>query len=245
MKQTARTYSQTDSRIARSRRGSTAVLAMIFLMLISALSLGMFAMGTMNVQGAANQTDAAKARANAESGLRWMVYRFQRMPRPKTQSGVITAGVMDAIWVNLQTKVASDLSKMLISGERALTVVDENSVKTAAISAGAGGGSFQVVIQRLPWSAVPEAPQLRIISTGTYSSDTRGVASRSVSIDLRVEKKIKFAVVGKVPIQVGRNTLIEGPVAMATAGKISASDQRSARQDRRVQRLCQSQQPGL
>ena len=38
-------------------------------------------------------------------------------------------------------------------------------------------------------------------------------------MDFKIDKKIKFAVVGKVPIQVGRDTIIEGNVAMATANK--------------------------
>jgi hypothetical protein len=221
------------------RRGSTAVLAMMFLVLISTLAIGMAAMGTMNVQGVVNQVDAGRARANAETGVRWMIYRIQRMPRPKTASGVITQSVMDSVWEDLKTKIAADLATMASSAERTVTYPDANTILTAPISAGAGGGSFQVIIERLPWDATPEAPQLRLISTGSYTSDTRGTAARTVSLDLRVEKKINFAVVGKVPIQVGRNTLIEGPVAMATAGKfpplLSLSDFRHLTDDLRAE----------
>ena len=41
-------------------------------------------------------------------------------------------------------------------------------------------------------------------------------------MDFKLDKKIKFAVVGKVPIQVGRDTIIEGNVAMATPNKYPA-----------------------
>ena len=51
-------------------------------------------------------------------------------------------------------------------------------------------------------------------STGYY-----GQASRSAYMDFLIDKKIKFAVVGKVEIQLGRNTLVQGPIAMATPAK--------------------------
>lgn len=200
------------------RRGSAAVLAMLFLIILSTLAIAMASMGSMNVQGVANLTDANRAQANAESGLRWMIYRIRRMNRPKTDSGVITKSVMDEIWADLKTKLADDLATMGNSAERPISVPDNSSVVTAPISVGNGLGQFTVSLIRLPWDPTPDAAQLRIISTGTYDSG-RGTATRSVSIDLRVEKKINFAVVGKVPIQLGRNTLIEGPVGMSTANK--------------------------
>ena len=38
-------------------------------------------------------------------------------------------------------------------------------------------------------------------------------------MDFLIDKKVKFAIVGKVPIQLGRNTLVEGPIGMATPNK--------------------------
>jgi hypothetical protein len=38
-------------------------------------------------------------------------------------------------------------------------------------------------------------------------------------MQFKVDKKVKFAVVGKVPIQLGRNTIVEGPVAMTNPNK--------------------------
>ena len=55
---------------------------------------------------------------------------------------------------------------------------------------------------------------MRVTSTGTY-----GGAAHAVSMSFRIDKKVKFAIVGKVPIQIGRNTIVEGPMGMATPGK--------------------------
>ena len=81
------------------------------------------------------------------------------------------------------------------------------------------GGTFQLKITKHPIGAGDplDARYIRVSSTGTYKG-----SKRSVAMDFKIDKKIKFAVVGKVPIQVGRDTIIEGNVAMATAGKYPA-----------------------
>ena len=74
----------------------------------------------------------------------------------------------------------------------------------------ASGAKFAIAIEQDP----ADARILHVTSTGTC----RG-ASRTASMEFRIDKKVKYAIVGKVPIQVGRNTMIDGPVAMTTAGK--------------------------
>src|SRR5689334_1635715 len=73
-----------------SRRGVTALMAMLFLMLITTLSLAMFHIAANNVQTSANYADLARAQAAAESGLRWTAYRFSTMNRPADLAGTIT-----------------------------------------------------------------------------------------------------------------------------------------------------------
>jgi len=82
------------------RRGATAVLAMLFLVIFVTLSLAMLSMATGNTQSASNLSDVARAQDAAESGLRWMEYRFQKMDRPKRTEGNITAAVGRLIWTN-------------------------------------------------------------------------------------------------------------------------------------------------
>jgi hypothetical protein len=59
-----------------------------------------------------------------------------------------------------------------------------------------------------------DARYIRVSSTGSY----RG-SSRVVSMDFLLDKKIRFAMVGKVPIQLGRNVMVEGPIGMTVPGK--------------------------
>src|SRR5450432_2538293 len=84
------------------RRGAAAVLAMMFLALMTTLTLAMFSMTTSNVQSAANLADVTMAQSVAETGVRWMSYRFIHMARPKTTTGNITSTVAATLWPTLR-----------------------------------------------------------------------------------------------------------------------------------------------
>jgi hypothetical protein len=201
-----------SARGARNR-GAAAVMAMLFLVLITTLSVAMFALATGNVQTASNLADLNRAQAAAEAGIRWIGFRFVHMARPKTTIGNITPAVAESLWPQLQDAIVDDLTtsadKMLDPAERVVTE-DPTSITTASISTEADGAKFAVSVRLDP----DDARYLNVISTGTYRQ-----ATRSVSMRFKIDKKIRYAVVGKVPIQLGRNTIVEGPVAMATPGK--------------------------
>src|SRR6476661_1845 len=72
---------------AHGRRGVTALLAMLFLILITTLTLAMFHVAAGNVQTSANYSDLTRAQQAAESGLRWTAYRFASMSRPRDLAG--------------------------------------------------------------------------------------------------------------------------------------------------------------
>ncbi len=186
---------------------------MIYLVLFTTLAVAMVAVSGNNLTAARNLSDVAVAQANAESGLRWMEYRFVHMTRPKTSLGTITAEVAADLWPAIANAVVSDLHSLLLNIERPVTS-GTTSVTSSAIATDAG--SFTVTVARHPlWAGDPlDSRHLRVTSAGVYGS-----ATRSASVDFLIDKRSKFAVVGKVPIQLGRNTLVEGPVAMATANK--------------------------
>lgn len=190
------------------RRGATAVLAMLFLMIVTSLTVGMFTMSQTNVQSTANLADVTRARAAAESGMQWMQWRFVNMTRPKTTAGVISTDVASTLWPSIRTAIANDLNTLDNPAERASTT-STTSVTSSSISVG-GGQTFVIDIRQDP----TDSRILNVTSTGKFGS-----AERSVTMAFKIDKKIRFAVVGKVPIQLGRNTIIEGPVAMGTPNK--------------------------
>src|SRR3954467_10571151 len=82
----------------RGRRGVTALIAMLFLILITTLTLAMFHVAAGNVQTSANYSDLTRAQQAAESGLRWTNYRFASMIRPRDLAGTITPAIAANIW---------------------------------------------------------------------------------------------------------------------------------------------------
>jgi len=191
------------------RRGATALLAMLFLVLFATLSTAMYQMSTLNVEGADNFADNDRARASAESGLRWAAFRFIKMARPKTTTGNITAAVATTLWPGLRTAIINDFATNLTSSERTL-IWDGTTLTSATMSTGTVDGKFKLQFRQHPIGIGDpyDARYIRVTSIGTYGS-----TSKSVSMEFKIDKKVKFAIVGKVPIQIGRNTLVEGPIA--------------------------------
>lgn len=192
-----------------------AVVAMLFLALLATLSVAMYSTATTNVQASRNYSEQARARSAAESGLRWMAWRFMRMNRPKTSIGNITPAVASTLWPSIRTAIVNDFASMSIASERTLTW-DGTTLKTNAIAVDESTARFRLSIRPHPLDASDplDGRYLNVSSTGTF-----GTTSHTQSMSFRIDKKVKFAIVGKVPIQIGRNTIVEGPMGMATANK--------------------------
>src|SRR5436190_22097044 len=93
---------------ARGSRGVVAVITMLYMLLLTTLTLALFYAASYNTQTAESFSDIARAHAAAESGLRWIDYRFQNMARPVTDKGKITAALADTLWATLRDGLASD-----------------------------------------------------------------------------------------------------------------------------------------
>lgn len=193
-------------------------MAMLFLVILTTLSVAMFSLATTNLQSASNLSDAERSRAAAESGLRWMSYRFMRMSRPKTTVGNITPSVASNLWPQIVTSITNDLATLTNTAERTVTVAD-GVLESSPISLDGSDARFTITVEQLPYYITDPSDgryrhSIKVTSTGTCNG-----ASRTMSMVFRLDKKVNFAVVGKVPLQFGKNTIVEGPVAMATAGK--------------------------
>jgi Tfp pilus assembly protein PilX len=115
-------YAKVKTRLLkRSRRGAAAVLAMLFLVLFTTLSLAMLSLAVTNTHSASNLSDVARAQDAAEGGLRFMQYRFVKMDRPKTTIGNITAAVAVTLWPDLQDAIREDFLNQLNPSEQLWT----------------------------------------------------------------------------------------------------------------------------
>ena len=199
------------------------MMAMLFLSMASILALGMYAASTTATASARNMMEGERARGAAESGLRWISWRFTKINRPRTTAGNITPGVAAALWPQIKIAVTADLNTMLQPHERGVVAdagepmaVVSKPIAVDVSSAAVPGARFVVRVRPHPlFPGDPlDARYLRVTSTGTY----RG-ATRTISMDFTLDKKIKYAMVGKVPIQLGRNVMVEGPIGMTVPGK--------------------------
>src|SRR6185295_12246556 len=181
--------------LATGRRGAVALMAMLYLLLFSTLTVAMFTMATLNSQTAANYSDADHARATAESGLRWIQYRFAKMDRPKTMIGNITPTVASNLWPNIRSSITTDLNTLSKAAERPTTFTN-NHLITSWVSVDETGGRFQIDVTQDP----RDKTNLIVSSIGRYKN-----SQRTISMKFHIDKKLKFAISGKVPIQLGRN----------------------------------------
>jgi Tfp pilus assembly protein PilX len=207
--------------VRRGRRGVTALIAMLFLILITTLTLAMFHVAAGNVQTSANFSDLSKAQAAAESGLRWTAYRFVTMPRPREMSGTITPAIAANVWSRpggLRETLVTSFKQVRDQTGAAVTVdpasPNDRVEVTSKVPTDIQGATFTVLVRQLGPADGYDARFLRVTATGNYRK-----AVRSVAMDFEIEKRAKFAVVGKVPLQFGRNTLVEGPIGMVTPTK--------------------------
>lgn len=206
----------------RFRRGGAAVLAMLFLVLMTTLSVAMFSTTTLNVQTSANLSDLDRARAAAESGLRWQEYRLHQL-RPRSSVGSLTAADAEALWSELRASLVNDFNSLPWPGAGTVTT-GPDFVQTTGMPIDSEGASFAIRVEKLPgYSTNPDDDDyrhfIRVTSTGIINAGSSRETRRSISLTYTLDKKVRFAVIGRVPIQLGRNTLVEGPVAMATANK--------------------------
>jgi hypothetical protein len=204
-------------------RGATALIAMLFLVLFSTLGIAMYSMATLNTHGADNLADGDKARAAAESGLRWIAWRFSRLQNPKTAVGNITPTAAVNLFPAIRTAIAAEVAGLPdayddMTWDPATGVFSSQFIRTEPAPAGnpnSTDNTFQLIVRQHPVNPDPlDSRHLRVTSVGRF-----GGIAKSVSMDFLVDKKINYAVVGKVPLQLGRNTIVEGPITVTTTNK--------------------------
>ena len=88
----------TQSRPRAARRGTAAMLAMLYLVLFSTLALGFFAAFTLATQTSYNERNARRALASAESGMEFTRYHLWALNiAPTTPSEELFQTVADQL----------------------------------------------------------------------------------------------------------------------------------------------------
>lgn len=197
-----------NTRAMRGRAGSAAVLAMVYLVLMSVLAMAMAAVASLNIRTASNHSDVERARASAETGLRWMGWRFCQLSLPQTDVGTMTDAVALTLWPTLKTTIKSDLAAM----SPAPAVVDDSAGLHVGPMTGPDGATFKLDI----WQT-PGAERIVQIKATGLARDAR----RALSMEFFLQKTMKYGVISRIPIQLGKNTTVDGDICMASLPKDS------------------------
>lgn len=177
----------------RRRAGISSVLAMLFLMLFTALALGFYAATTVSVQVSKNERDVTRAQAAAESGLQFLRYQLAKLTIPP--------GTADS---QIPAEIEADLEDLLEGtgnlGQGTITR-SGNTITIPSISL-SSDSSFAAT---LLWNS--GVATLNV--TGSAGSGAQA-SSRGVQIDFNVKSSsssvFNFGVAAKGPITVKNST---------------------------------------
>lgn len=222
--------------IRRSRRdaGAAAILAMMFLVIFSSLAAAMAIVSQGNLATADSNLKMNRALAAAETGMRFMIYRInQETANVTTRAGLIDTANAPALWATLRdalqtsfTGEVHNISEPSLSGAT-LTIgpiaVGPNSPAfTATLTPHplTGENYNAAYYQRPPYSQMSPAVSsgnpldstwVRVKVTAADGPAGRQI-TRSISMDFRLEKKIRYAILSKSRVMIGANVMIEGPI---------------------------------
>lgn len=127
------------------RRGMVAVLAMVFLVLFSALAIGMFEVGTTQLQVGDNNVRISRALRASESGMqfaRWQLAQFT-VPATTTQSQLLS---LAATQLQAQLNGTRNLGTMTVGYQAGGTSISIPSLPSQYISYDDTGSGFRLDI---------------------------------------------------------------------------------------------------
>ncbi len=216
------------------QRGVVAVLAMMFLVILSSLAAAMAIVSQGNLTTADSHLRINRSLAAAETGMRFLVFRINQITaNVRTTDGLIDNTNAPGLWD--QTRAALLVSLQSEYHNDAEPFQAGSTLNVGPISLGTGQPTFTATLtphpivsenynsahyQRPPYSELTpavsmanplDATWIRVRVDAADGPPGREIV-RTIQLDFRLEKKIKFAMLSKNRIMIGRNVMIEGPV---------------------------------
>ncbi len=160
-------------------------------------------------------------------------------PGIKIREGEIDATLANDLWVDARTQLRDLLAADFQYQQGNTPFVDGESLVVPEIPVGPGQPQFSAVFtphpsllnenydsaiyQRPPYSDMdppvsnlaPLGPDWIRVTVTAFDGPVGSRIFRSVTIDFQIEKKIRFALLSKSRIMIGRNVMIEGPIGSA------------------------------
>ena len=213
-------------------RGVAAILAMMFLVIFSSLAAAMAIVAQGNLSTADAHLKVNRALAAAETGMQFIMFRLNEVTaNVTTTDGLIDQNNAVDLWNTTRPMLLTALENELHN----LTEPVElgNTLEIGPITLGAGDPAFTVAFtphpipnedydaayyNREPYlslavsNASPlDATWLRVRVEASDGPAGQQVA-RGIELDFKMDKKIRFAILSKSRVMIGRNVMIEGPI---------------------------------
>ena len=215
---------------SRRNRGAAAIIAMMFLVIFSSLGAAMAIVAQGNLKTADTHLKSQRALAAAETGMRFVVYRLNKVTNDiKTRDGVIDDTNAPDLWEEACAALATAISENPHNITEPTVVGDV--LQIGPIAVGPDAPAFLATFTphpltdedydsdyylRPPFDELDPPVSASVPLDSTWIRvrvvATDGPVSRSIQVDFRIDKKIRFALLAKSRVMIGRNVMIEGPI---------------------------------
>jgi len=214
--------------------GVAAIIAMMFLVIFGSLAAAMAIVAQGNLSNAQAHIKINRALAAAETGMRFLMYRINRVTATiRTRDGIIDEDNAPALWTSAREALLADFANDYHN------LADPYEVGTALhlgpIAVGPNSPTFTAILtphplsgedydsayyQRPPYSdmatPVSDANPLDVTWVRVRVEAADGAVghqiTRSIQMDFRIDKKIRFAILSRSRVMIGRNVMVEGPI---------------------------------
>ena len=205
------TAGRNKSRGMRRRRGSALLMSLMYVTLFAALAASMTAFSSASLEISSASDRATRAYAAAESGMSFMMLQFKALAQngnmPVTASGTISPALAQTLFSGtggLAPKLAAQLNGTANLQGRSV-IYNSTTVQIPPIKMFSSIDDTCFALQIVQDAGNPTV--LHLTSTGRCTN-----VMRSVSLDVTMAKKLKYAIYSNVAIQIGKNAVVEGDV---------------------------------
>lgn len=239
-----------DHKRSQCQRGMVAILALLMVALMAMLAAAMYSLSRLNVAATYTSRDIERARTAAETGVKWMAYKFMKdsslLPDPLQgyiSNGSSTGGKdANELWGS-PTDTGASIAHMLkteftgalnaagqsvgVSGYGTGTYrairsnpipIDGDDTFTITVVQGSSAG---LTVPTGSSSLSEKANDARILHVFSTGRSQNGRATRTVWSQFWIEKSVPHAYQGRVPLQLGKNVLLEGSVAVSKGNSLT------------------------
>jgi hypothetical protein len=188
-------------------------MSLMYVTLFGALAASMVAFTSSTMQVSVGNDRAIRAYAAAESGMTFLVLQLKQLPKPVTSQGVVDAALARTLFSGaggIAPKLAAQLNGTTNLMGRTV-VTNATSVRVPPIKMFNSIDDTVFALQIDQDAADPRV--LHLTSIGRC-----GGVMKSVGLDVKIEKRLKYAIYSNVAIQIGKNAVVEGDIVSTLTG---------------------------